>query len=74
METMDSNHPGWGEFRRLLANNIGLRNKCLGEREKPECRKILEKHFSEIDIAETLTYFELAGGYCDCKVLHNVRC
>ena len=45
--------------------------KCSSKRERPLSTAILEK-MGNIDIVETMKYFDEHGGYCDCEILFNV--
>lgn len=65
---MNSNHPDWQEFRKLLKQDIG---NCNGKMTKT--RKILRTYFQDLDIMETFNYFEANGAYCDCEILLNIK-
>ena len=85
-EKMTPEHKDWKKFCELLEGPEGcnFRQKdsedintvtwnCKGGKDKSLAKTILKKHFSNIDIEETMNYFEEHGGYCDCEILFNVR-
>jgi hypothetical protein len=80
-QIMGPQHPRWDDFVRLLAGPEGCNYHqtegedpqwtCGGE-DKPLARAILAKHFPDVDIEETMKFFEERGGYCDCEIIFNV--
>lgn len=77
---MSQEHPRWDEFVWRLEGPEGcnfrevkgeVRWDCEGGRNKELAIAIL-KDMGGIDIAESLSYFEDRGGYCDCEIIFNV--
>ncbi len=80
------NHPRWNEFCERLEGEEGCnfrKNKdgeiiwdCKAGTDKSKATAILEKmadiEMVDIDVKESLKYFEEHGGYCDCEILFNV--
>lgn len=84
-EIMKPSNKRWEEFTRRLEGPEGcdfkLKDKndpmsftfkCSGGSERPFATAILEK-MGNIDIPETMKYFDKHGGYCDCEILLNVE-
>ena len=79
-------HPDWDEFIcRLIgpegcnfpdkppADNGKMAWRCKGGTDKTYAKKILKKMgFSKDDIEDSCTYFDGAGGMCDCEIFFNV--
>jgi hypothetical protein len=82
-EIMTPYHKDWDGFCGLLDGEEGCNFRedengkivwtCDNSSEKPLSRKILKKYFPDVDVEETIKYFEGHGGYCDCEVLFNVK-
>ena len=80
-EMMAPEHPDWEAFLELLEGPegcdfhedpvAGATWKCSGSG-FALATQILERHFPEVDLAETLAYFETCGAFCDCEILFNV--
>lgn len=81
METMTPKKPRWSEFITRLEGKDGcnfskdkdgkIRWDCKGGRDKSFAIKILQS-MGNIDIANSLKYFEENGGYCDCEIYFNI--
>ena len=78
---MSPDHPEWKRFMDLLYGPEGcnFRQGVDGETTwncdgltLTYTGAILKKYFPDVDIAETVKYFEEHGGYCDCEVIWNV--
>jgi len=75
-------HPGWREFRYLLAEACHFE---FGDPDQPEAMTwecdcttdrattVLAEHFTDCDIKGSVSYWERRGGQCSCEVLFNVR-
>ena len=74
-EVLTPSHKLWSKFRKKLEdavtiyNNEKLHNKCRGD--LTLAIGILES-MENIDVKETLFFFNQYGGSCDCKILVNV--
>ena len=74
-EILTPSHKLWPTFRKKLDDNVSiykdekLHNQCKGD--LTLTTRILES-MENIDIKETLIFFNEYGGSCDCKVLVNV--
>lgn len=78
---MDKQHSEWEDFLELLEGPEGCNFQgvareatwqCAGGRSKIKAEGILIAHWPDVDVGETLSYFEDHGGYCDCEILFNV--
>ncbi len=79
LQTMTTEHPQWAEFATRLSGPEGC-NLTLDKDGQPtwkcnhdhaKARSILTA-MGNIDIKESISYFEQNGGYCDCEILLNV--
>ena len=75
-QVMTKEHPKWEEFCKRLRGPEGCDFReggtaCIGGRDKRFAIRIL-RTYEDIDIQETINYFEQHGGYCDCEILLNV--
>jgi hypothetical protein len=74
-EILTPSHNFWPTFRKKLEdavtiyNNEKLYNRCRGD--LTLAIGILES-MEDIDVKETLIFFNQYGGSCDCKILVNV--
>jgi len=74
-DVLTPGHKLWPTFRKKLDDTITtyinnkLHNRCQGD--LSNTIKILES-LKNIDIKETIIFFQEMGGSCDCKVLMNV--
>lgn len=68
--TMMRNHKEWKKFITRLTTAVN-KNGCKAGNDKSLATNILKK-MGNIDIPNTLQYFEDEGGYCDCEILFNV--
>ncbi len=74
-ETLTPDHKLWSIFRRKLNDAITiyangkLRSRCQGD--LTLTIEILES-LENVDIKETVFFFKVYGGHCDCKVIQNV--
>ncbi len=74
-EVLTPSHKLWPMFRKQLDDTVSiyrdekLHNQCVGD--LTLTTEILET-MTNIDIKETLLFFNEYGGSCDCKVLVNV--
>lgn len=74
-------HPRWAEFVALLTGTEGIdlrkdeqghyHHACAGHG-LPLTRAILEKYFPEVGVEDTIDFFGMNGGHCDCEVLMKV--
>ena len=84
MEIMDHSNARWDEFIDRLEGPAGcdfkekepgnvnsVTWKCAGGHDKSIAIKILED-MGDIDIPESLRFFDKNGGHCDCEILFNV--
>lgn len=80
-QIMTPDHPEWKQFVNLLSGPEGCNFRKADNGEMTwDCDgltlqhagEILKKYFPDIDIVDTVVYFEANGGYCDCEVLFNV--
>lgn len=79
---MSPEHPEWKKFVELLQGEEGCNFRedkergvvwrCGGGYSKVYATDILTRYFPDIDMDETLAYFEAHGGHCDCEILFNV--
>ena len=72
-------HPRWREFFERLAGPEGCDFKpsgswnCHGGTDTRFSRRVLvAMGLSEVAIKQTLRYFRLDGGYCDCEIVLNL--
>jgi hypothetical protein len=84
MPLMTPKHPRWDEFCERLEGPEGCHFRprldqpgstwtCAGGRDKTFAIQILTAMgFSSEDIAWSLQFFEVHGGFCDCEILFNV--
>jgi hypothetical protein len=81
-EIMTPEHPQWELFVVVLMGPRGCnfhKGKkgpnwtCDSRIERPLTRAILKKWFPQIDIDETLAFFDSHGGLCDCEIIFNVE-
>lgn len=80
MEILTPDHPRWLEFVNKLLGPEGCNFWQDGDGEThwqcdgdlSNARKILRKHFPEVNIDKTLEYFQENGGICDCEIVFNV--
>ena len=82
MEILTREHKNFKKFCDLLEGKEGCNFhkghkgimvwECKGGMNKSLATKILKKHFPNVDIEKTLTYFESKGGHCDCEIIFNV--
>ena len=78
MNTMTPEHVDWKKFCDALASpefcnfTEDGRWLCAGGTDKTFAVKLLERDYPDVDIEETLSYFENHGGFCDCEILFNV--
>ena len=81
---MAREHPRWEEFLARLEGPEGCNFRqadpndietltwdCNGGKNKDYAKKILAE-MGGIDIDESLKYFDLNGGHCDCEILFNM--
>ncbi len=62
-------HPQWGEFITQLENSISPDRGCKNDFRHAEAIMI---GFRNIDIQNTLNFFEDHGAFCDCEVTYNI--
>jgi len=85
VEPMSPQHERWSEFVDRLEGPEGCNFRyseknngcnvwdCDNTAERPKARAILASMgFDEQAIEESLSIFEMEGGYCDCEILFNV--
>lgn len=80
-EIMNPEHPRWAEFCERLEGPEGCNFRkddngetiwnCAGKADKSLATAIL-KTMPEINIENSLAFFEGSGGMCDCEILFNV--
>jgi hypothetical protein len=77
MGIMTPNHPRWDDFCQELEGENGCNFRedsfnwdCKGGYDKSKTEKILKNY--NVNIQESLKYFEEHGGHCDCEILFNV--
>jgi len=83
-EIMTPINKRWEKFAEMLEGKEGcdfkeriegkpetITFKCSGGKDRPFATAILEK-MGNIDIPETMKFFDAHGGYCDCEILFNV--
>jgi hypothetical protein len=73
-------HTRWLEFINKLVGPEGCNLwqdgdgethwQCDGD--SSNTRKILRKHYSEVNIDKTLKYFQEKGACCDCEIVFNL--
>ena len=77
-EILSPGHPRWGEFVVKLSRSLIVTDtkwRCDGDRHYRYTKQVMgEMGYGEIDIAETLQFFQAHGGFCDCEVMFNVAC
>lgn len=82
IEIMTPGHPQWEIFVEVLMGPRGCnfhKGKkgpewtCDSRIERPLTQAILKKWFPQVDIDETLVFFDSHGGYCDCEIIFNVE-
>ena len=67
----------WEEFTSRLGSPEGCDFQerggwvCSSKMDRPFATAILEK-MGNIDIEQTMEYFNNHGGFCDCEILFNV--
>ena len=71
-QILTKKHERFQEFVELLMGPEGIDPDPSSGGNFSVTKKILEKHFPEIDIDATIEYFEANGGYCDTEVLLNI--
>ncbi len=83
-QVMNPKHPRWKEFVKRLGGSEGCNYRgnfkepktiewdCEGHAHKTKAKEILNK-MGDIDVPESLKFFEKHGGYCDCEILANVE-
>jgi hypothetical protein len=64
-------NPRWDEFICALADAVTQRG-CSGTSHRHHAKKVMAD-MGDVDIAESLAFFESHGGYCDCEILFNVE-
>ena len=78
-EVLTPDHPRWAEFVERLGGEEGCNFRedkaswrCGSEPEKPRAEAIL-RDMGGVDVDESLVFFDLHGGHCDCQILFNVE-
>ena len=67
MEIMNKKNKKWNEF----VERLGLTD-CKGGNDKSSTIKIM-KEMGDINIEDSIEYFDRNGGFCDCEILLNVN-
>lgn len=75
-------HPRWNEFLQRLGGpegcnfgeteSEGITWRCNGGRDKSFAIAIM-KEMGDVDVEQSLDFFERNGGYCDCEIAFNVE-
>ncbi len=82
IKIMNRRNRKWHEFLNRLEGPEGcdfkedktgqITWKCTGKTDRPYAHAILkDMGFSEQEIADSMEWYEIGGGYCDCEILFN---
>jgi len=79
---MTPDHPRWNEFLNRLEGIEGCNFErdsdgkwiwnCDATTDRPLATTILKRMSVDIDIEETLAFFDEHSGFCDCEIVLNV--
>lgn len=80
MNAMTPEHPRWKEFIGILDGPKGCNFReneegkttwdCAAGNSKEHAYRILQDF--DVDVWNSLRYFDTHGGYCDCEIIFNV--